>query len=30
ALLSPDGKEKYIQLPVAVCLKCHAVLDEKP
>ena len=30
AILSPDGQEKYVQMPVAACLKCHAVLEVKP
>ena len=29
-ILSPDGQKQYLNIPVAVCLKCKAVLPEKP
>ena len=29
ALVSPNGQEQYLQIPVSVCLKCDAVLGDK-
>lgn len=28
AIMSPDGKEKYVWSAVAVCVKCNAVLPD--
>jgi len=30
ALISPDGREKYIHLPTSVCVKCFKALPDKP
>jgi len=30
AIISPDGQEKYLTIPVSVCMKCDGVLPQKP
>jgi len=30
AIISPDGKERYVQIPVMLCASCNEELSQKP